>query len=179
MRATGTNDEQESEAIYSYRKLDFWQLARSLSVDVYTLAKRFPRDDATRVVTRQFVASATSIRANIAEGHGRYSKAAYRNHLSIARGSASETEDWVDFLHSVELLSAAEANDLTKKCRRIIAAVTRAMQRLAQSQPSQPRLGEPSMTYGTDAPDEFEEQIDDLDDDALLLDAHMLKGEAP
>ena len=43
--------------------------------------------------------SAGSVPANIAEGYGRYSQAAYRSHLSIARGSLFETQSWIDLLY--------------------------------------------------------------------------------
>jgi four helix bundle protein len=49
----------------------------------------------TRILTDH---SSSSIGANIAEGHGRFSLAAFRDHLQIARGSAAETDNWLAVL---------------------------------------------------------------------------------
>src|SRR3972149_7558503 len=83
---------------YTYRNLDLWQRAQELAVRVIKLTERFPSTAAASGLARQIVGSAASIGANIAEGHGRYSYAAYRQHLSIAKGSASETDSWLDLL---------------------------------------------------------------------------------
>jgi len=152
----------EKGAPYSFTNLDFYQQARALAVDAFNLARKLPKDDATRVVSRQLVAAVTSIRANIAEGHGRYSRAAYRNHLSIARGSAAETQDWVDLLHSVGLLSEAEKRDITERCDRIIASLTRAMISLGDAGAT-PRLREDAASYVLGAPPDgnyYDEETD-------------------
>lgn len=154
MRASGSERQMPSAEIHSYRNLDFYQLARSLAVDVYKISRRFPKDDSTRVATRQLVASVTSIRANIAEGHGRYSKSAYRNHLSIARGSATETEDWIDFLVSIDLLNEEEGRVLSRRCQQIIASLTRAMRRLSNDLGQANQIGEEPPPYLTE--DEFD-----------------------
>ena len=73
---------------YNYRNLVVWRQAQDLALEVIKVAGRLPNTGAAAVLARQLVASAASIGANIAEGHGRFSLAAYRNHLSIAKGSA-------------------------------------------------------------------------------------------
>jgi four helix bundle protein len=130
------------------------------------------------VATRQFVAAATSVRANIAEGHGRYSRAAYRNHLSIARGSTAETMDWIDLLRSIDLLSAGEERQLAQRCQRIMAALTSAMQKLSTSTPgSASRVRETTPPYGSDTPFDIDLHDEGFDDDALMLpSSHALEG---
>lgn len=147
MRASGSEREIQPAEVHSYRNLDFYQQARTLAVDIYKVSRRFPKDDSTRVVTRQVVASATSIRANIAEGHGRYSKSAYRNHLSIARGSAAETEDWIDFLVSIDLLLDEEGRELSIRCQKIIASLTRAMRRLSNDLATTNKISDEEAAY--------------------------------
>lgn len=170
MGATEPNGNGGQAGLYTFKKLEVWQQARSLAVDVYKIARRLPKDDATRVITRQFVAAATSIRENIAEGHGRYSRAAYRNHLSIARGSAAETKDWVEMLRSIDLLSEAEERELTARCQRVIASLTRSMQRLNTSLAAKNpgRLAEPSVFYGADDEERFIRHPQETDEDALM-----------
>jgi len=75
-----------------------WTKAQEFASEIAEMVGTLPRDRVTDVLGNQLLRSATSIGANIAEGYGRYSQAAYRNHLSIARGSAVETESWLDLL---------------------------------------------------------------------------------
>ncbi len=57
-------------AVQSHRALIVWQKAMDLVVDVYRLAKRFPKSEAYRLVS-QMTRAAASVPANIAEGHAR------------------------------------------------------------------------------------------------------------
>jgi four helix bundle protein len=177
MRASEGSVEASTSNVNSFKNLEFWKLARSLAVDVIKLTRNFPKDDATRGVTRQLVASTTSIAANIAEGHGRYSKAAYRNHLSIARGSAAETENWVDLLASLNIIASDQERDLTARCQQIIAALTRAMRRLDADLRSAkaPRIAEESASYGSADESNPDQPYDFFDEDAPMPNAPMLK----
>jgi four helix bundle protein len=67
-------------------------------------------------VARQIIASATSVGANIAEGHARFTPGAHRNHLSIAKGSMAETDSWLDLLQRLGHLSADEELALHQEC---------------------------------------------------------------
>jgi four helix bundle protein len=180
MRASEGSVDASVGNVNSFKNLEFWKLARSLAVDVIKLARVFPKDDATRGVTRQLVASTTSIAANIAEGHGRYSRAAYRNHLSIARGSAAETENWVDLIATLGLITTQQERELTARCQQIIAALTRAMKRLdADLRLSKaPRITEESASYASADSDDFDQPYDPFGEDAPMPNAPMLKEDA-
>lgn len=78
-------------SIQSYRDLKVWQMSRELASEVYRLTSHFPADEKFGL-TSQLRRAAVSIASNIAEGHGRHLPKAFNNHLSIARGSASEVE---------------------------------------------------------------------------------------
>ena len=78
-------------AINSYRDLRVWQSAMSLAVDCYTLTKRFPREEMFGL-TSQIRRSASSVPANIAEGHGRESTQSFIQHLRISQGLLKELE---------------------------------------------------------------------------------------
>ena len=77
--------------IRSYRDLKVWQKAVDLAVDCYRLSHRLPRSE-TYGLSSQIQRSATSIPANIAEGHGRKHLGDYLHHLSMANGSLMELE---------------------------------------------------------------------------------------
>lgn len=80
--------------IKSHRDLVVWQKAMDLAVAVYRLSQKFPPNEMYRLVA-QVTRSASSIPANIAEGHGRVTRRDYANFVSIARGSLMETETFV------------------------------------------------------------------------------------
>jgi four helix bundle protein len=81
-----------------FKSLVVWQKAQSLAVTLVALVDGLPRSRSADTLGNQLLRAATSIPANIAEGYGRYSEAAYRSHLSIARGSLFEVQSWLDLL---------------------------------------------------------------------------------
>lgn len=74
-----------------FRQLKVWQKAHVLVLDLYRHARTFPAEERFGL-TAHLLRSATSIPSNIAEGCGRNSDVELARFLSIAAGSASETE---------------------------------------------------------------------------------------
>src|SRR3990172_217866 len=105
-----TADADPFAGAYSFRNLAVWQRAQELTDDVLDVIAALPNDRATSVLSQQILRSASSVAANIAEGHGRYAAGAYRNHLSIARGSTTETIGWIDLLARRRLGAGAGAS---------------------------------------------------------------------
>ena len=93
---------------YSHHELIVWRRAQELAHRIIQLMPRLPGTWANAVLARQIVAAATSVGANIAEGHGRFTPGAHGNHLSIAKGSAAETDSWLDLLRREGYLTAEE-----------------------------------------------------------------------
>jgi four helix bundle protein len=77
--------------VQDFRKLAVWEKAHKLTVRVYDVTKRFPRDELFGL-TSQMRRSSSSVPTNIAEGCGRGSNADFARFLQIAMGSASELE---------------------------------------------------------------------------------------
>ncbi len=113
-----------TKAKYSYRNLVLWQRAQEFATDIVKLVDTLPSKRSADSMARQIVRSATSIGANIAEGHGRFTLPAHRNHLSIAKGSACETDSWLDLLHRLGLISDDAEASLHRKCEALIAGLT-------------------------------------------------------
>ena len=109
---------------YSYRNLLLWQKSQALTLEVVKIVSSLPNDRVASVVGRQMVRSASSIAANIAEGHGRFTLPAHRNHLSIAKGSACETDGWLDLLHRAGYLDADSETRLHADCKELIRMLT-------------------------------------------------------
>ena len=77
--------------IKSYRDLLVWQQAMELVTNVYTLTRKWPKDEIYGL-TSQTRRAATSVPANIAEGYGRENRGSYQQFLRIAQGSLKEME---------------------------------------------------------------------------------------
>jgi four helix bundle protein len=104
----------------SYRDLKVWQRSIELSVAVYALTAKFPREEIYGL-TSQLRRAAVSAASNIAEGYGRGSKGEYRQFLGIARGSALEVQTQLviagrlEFGNAIELETADSlANEVGK-----------------------------------------------------------------
>ena len=82
-----------------FTKIVVWQESQDLAAKVARIVATLPRNRAAEIIGNQMMRSAGLLPANIAEGYGRYSQAAYRSHLSIARGSLFETQSWIDLLY--------------------------------------------------------------------------------
>ena len=107
------------EKEYSYRNLIMWQRAQALAFSVIKLTERLPHNWSNAIIARQIIAAATSIGANIAEGHGRFTPGAHGNHLSIAKGSAAETDSWLDLLRRGSHITEQEETVLHRECLEI------------------------------------------------------------
>jgi four helix bundle protein len=90
--------------IESYRDLWVWQAAIEIAVDCYKMTKQLPREELYGL-TSQIRRAASSIPANIAEGHGRGSTKEYCQFLRTARASLKELETHLILSHRVDLLS--------------------------------------------------------------------------
>ena len=134
---------------YTHRNLIVWQRAQELGYQVSLLTHRLPQNWANAVLARQIISAATSVGANIAEGHGRYTPAAHRNHLLIARGSLAETDSWLDQLRRAGHISPAEEEPLVRECTEITAMLTKKVLMLDKllEQGSGPHLREDRESY--------------------------------
>ena len=109
---------------YSFRNLILWQKAQALTLEVLRLTAAIPRGAAADVMVRQILRSASSIAANIAEGHGRFTPRAHLNHLSIAKGSACETDSWLDIMAKSGLIEGEAEQRLHQTCMELAAMLT-------------------------------------------------------
>ncbi len=119
-----------TEPAYSYRNLALWKQAQDLAHAILELTAELPASRVSETLARQLIRAAASVPANIAEGHGRFSPAAYRNHLSIAKGSACEVDSWLDLLRRLSLISPNNEAQLHQRCSAIIASLTGRMRDL-------------------------------------------------
>lgn len=81
--------------INSFKDLIIWQLSIKLFEMVVTDIEKFPNDRTSRVIGDQILRSLSSISALIAEGSGRGGKKELIRYLIMARGSLTESQDWI------------------------------------------------------------------------------------
>ena len=74
-----------------YRKLQAWERAHRLTLEVYEVTRTFPKEEMYGM-TNQLRRASASVPANIAEGCGRTGDAELARFLSIALGSAAELD---------------------------------------------------------------------------------------
>jgi four helix bundle protein len=74
-----------------FRRLKVWEKAHSLTLDVYKITSRFPREEMYGL-TSQLRRCSASKGANIAEGCGKEGNRELYRFLQIASGSASELD---------------------------------------------------------------------------------------
>ncbi len=74
-----------------FRKLSVWQKSHQLTLAVYRASVEFPQHELYGL-TSQIRRSSASIPANIAEGAGREGDKEFARYLTVASGSACETE---------------------------------------------------------------------------------------
>ena len=96
--------------IKSYRDLKVWQLGMDLTVKLYQVTKAFPKEELYGL-TSQIRRAASSIPANIAEGHARGTKE-YLHFLLIATGSLTELETHLMISQRIGLLPEELLNEL-------------------------------------------------------------------
>jgi four helix bundle protein len=114
-----------------FTRLVVWQRSQELAADVAAVVAVLPRNRAADTIGGQVMRSAGSVPANIAEGYGRFSQAAYRNHLSIARGSLFETQSWLDLLSRSGFIDENRKVALVEKCREVGRLLTLRMKSLS------------------------------------------------
>jgi len=117
----------------AFYNLLLWEKAQTLASQLVLLVDGLPQTRSANALGNQLLRAGTSIAANIAEGYGRYSDPAFRNHLSIARGSLFETESWIDLLARASYLPHDRAAGLIDACEEIARLITSAMKPLKRA----------------------------------------------
>ena len=108
-----------------FGKLQVWKKSHDLTLRIYDLTSRFPREEIYGL-TSQIRRACASIPTNIAEGCGRNSSADLARFLQIAMGSASETEYLLLLAHDLEYINAdqyAELTDATIRVKKMLASL--------------------------------------------------------
>jgi len=104
--------------INTFRQLEVWQAAMELVLVCYQTTASFPTDERYGL-SAQIRRASVSIPANVAEGHNRRSRRAYRNHVHIALGSQAELGTLLELSARLAYLSPEQWTALQDLLRRI------------------------------------------------------------
>lgn len=89
----------------SYKKLEIWQLARELSIEIHEMTLKLPRFEQFEEA-QQIRRSSKSIRSNLVEGYGRRKyKADFIKFIIYALASNDETVDHLATLYETKSLT--------------------------------------------------------------------------
>ena len=105
---------------------DIHERAMAYGVRAIRLFRRLQKDkdQASWVVGRQFLRSALSVGANLAEADAAESKADFIHKCSVAQKEARESWYWLRVMTRADILSPSQLDGLTDEARQIAAIVT-------------------------------------------------------
>ena len=97
-----------------FRTLHAWQMAYELTLDIYKITKKFPKEEIYGL-TSQLQRAAVSVPANIAEGYERNHIKEYLQFLFIAKGSLGEIETYLMLASDLHYMTQAEYDNIDEK----------------------------------------------------------------
>ena len=101
-----------------FTDLDVWQVAHSLTLNIYKWTKDFPNEEKFGLVS-QMRRAAVSIESNIAEGFGRLHKKEKQQFYYTSRGSCFELETQILICKDTNLISSEQADEGKNLCERV------------------------------------------------------------
>lgn len=102
------------ENTVGYRKLTVWLKSHELVLDVYSVTKKYPRDEMFGLVS-QIRRASVSVPANIVEGYARGSKNELIQFLKIAIGSLAELEYYLELSYDLGYIKKEELDRLHER----------------------------------------------------------------
>ena len=114
---------------FRFQKLEVWQGARRLNLEIYRLAGKFPSSEQF-ALTSQVRRASVSIAANIAEGSGRNSDKDFAHFLEQSFGSAMELASHLFLAGDLSYIEPEQVESVLEQIDRVairIAALNRSL----------------------------------------------------
>ena len=122
----------------NYRDLQVWKKAHDLTLELYRVSQRFPREEIYGI-TSQLRRAAVSIGANLAEGCGRRTSSELARFVRIAMGSASELDYHILLCRDIGLMSSDDFSISTAKLTEVRKMLTSFLQSVEEQIETQSR----------------------------------------
>src|SRR6266571_7645428 len=112
-----------------FRNLNVWERAHELTLELYRMTGRFPREELFGL-TSQIRRCSASIGANIAEGCGKRGNNEFQRFLQIASGSASELEYHLLLARDLHFLSETDYREMKDELSALRKMLTPLLQKI-------------------------------------------------
>ena len=119
-----------------FHELTVWQRAIDLTVCIYKLTQRFPKEEMYGLVS-QLRRASVSVASNIAEGRGRLNPAEFRQFLGIALGSTFEVQTQLVVARRLNLGNEKAIDEATALGNQVSKMLTSLIQKLGSKSRSQ------------------------------------------
>ena len=106
--------DQRLVKIKGFEDLEFWKGAHKLTIKIYEVTRKFPKDELYGLIS-QLRRSASSVAANIVEGHSRDTTKEFIKFLYNAKASAGETEYHLILSRDLGYLNIEEFGELRSR----------------------------------------------------------------
>lgn len=112
-----------NELKYSYKNLDVYKESKALVKMVYSLLKKFPKEE-NYALCDQLRRAVISVPSNLAEGSGRTSAKDQAHFLEMAFGSLMEVGCQLDIAHDLEYITKEEFDAINTQISRVAAMLS-------------------------------------------------------
>src|SRR6058998_2431077 len=112
-----------------FRNLKVWERAHELTLELYRMTGRFPREELFGL-TSQMRRCSASIGSNIAEGCGKRGNAEFQRFLQIASGSASELDYQLLLARDLDFLTSDVYKELADHLTQLRRMLTSLLQKV-------------------------------------------------
>lgn len=102
----------------TYADLEVWRAAMDLVERIYTVTKRFPKEEMYGL-TSQLRRASVSVPSNIAEGKGRFSDKELTRFLSHARGSLFEIDTQLQLAERLGHVAKEQCESVRRETARV------------------------------------------------------------
>lgn len=93
---------EKAAKVTTYKDLIVYQKARLLTIDIIKYFSKLKISRSKDFLFGQLFRAISSVGANLAEGFGRNYSGSFKQFVGIARGSAFETEYWLEIMLDLE-----------------------------------------------------------------------------
>lgn len=116
--------DEKAMSIFVYHKLQVWQMAKDLVLDIYRLTKTFPSEEKFGLIP-QINRAAISGASNIAEGSGRISRKDQAYFSQLSYGSLMELACHLKTSRELEFVNEQEWQSVSEKMGAIAVKLSR------------------------------------------------------
>jgi len=120
-----------NKKIQNFHDLDAWQKGHLLTLEVYKITRKFPKEELFGIVS-QIRRAASSITANIAEGFARYHFKDKARFYYQSRGSVAEVQNFLLLARDLKFIderTCKELGELANDVRQILNGLIRSIEK--------------------------------------------------